>query len=383
MPPTDADVMIVGAGAAGLSAGGALKQAGIEATILDSDDRIGGSWARRYERLHLHTVRRFSGLAHHPIPRSYPRYVHKDQYAGYLADYAEALQLRVELGRRVQAVRPSENGLWETVTEQGERRVTPVVVIATGHYNEPVVPRWPGLDDYTGRVVHSKNYSSGRDFAGEDVLVIGIGNSGAEIAADLVEQGASRVAIAVRTIPPIMPRDLFGLVPVQLLGLALTPLPAPRLLDRMGALARRVAIGDLGRYGLGKAEWGPFTARRPAVIDVGFLKQLKGLKIDVRPSPKRFTADGVEFADGREERFDAVIAATGFDSGLRRLLEVPDAVGDDGRPRFRSGRATLHPGLYFIGFDETTRGVLYEARRDSLRLAREVRRYLNGRATPA
>ena len=213
--------------------------------------------------------------------------------------------------------------------------------------------------------------------------MVGIGNSGAEIAADLVEQGAGRVAIAVRTNPPIMPRELFGVVPVQLLGLALTPLPAPRLLDRAGALARRAAIGDLSRYGLGKAAWGPFTARRPAVIDVGFLKHLKGLEIDVRPPPARFTADGVEFVDGREERFDAVIAATGFESGLRRLLDVPDAIGDDGRPRFRSGRPTPHPGLYFIGFDETTRGVLYEARRDSLRLAREVRRYLDGRPTPA
>ena len=383
MPRTDAEVVIVGAGAAGLSAAGALKRTGIEATILDGDDRIGGSWARRYERLHLHTVRRFSGLAHHPIPRSYPRYVHKDQYAAYLADYAEALELQVKLGSRVQTVRAAGDELWETVTEQGERRLFPVVIVATGHYNEPVVPCWPRLDDYTGRVVHSKEYSSGKDFAGQDVLVVGIGNSGAELAADLVEQGASRVAIAVRRVPPIMPRDLFGVVPVQLLGLALTPVPAPQLLDRMGAMARRVAIGDLGQYGLGKAEWGPFTARRPAVIDVGFLKQLKALEIDVRPPPERFTADGVEFVDGREERFDAVVVATGFDSGLRRLLDVPDAVGADGRPRFRSGRATPHPGLYFIGFDETTRGVLWEARRDSLRLAKEVRRYLDARATTA
>jgi len=387
MRPTDSkgapQVVIVGAGAAGLSAGGALKRLGVEATILDKDDRIGGSWARRYERLHLHTVRRFSGLAHHPIPRSYPRYVPKDQYAGYLEQYAEALRLRVELSRPVRAVRPGDDGLWETVSEEGERWLAPVVVIATGHYNEPVVPRWPGLDDYTGRVVHSRDYASGRDFAGEDVLVVGIGNSGAEIAADLVEQGASRVAIAVRTSPPIMPRDLFGLVPVQLLGIALTPVPAPRLLDRAGALARRVAIGDLSRYGLGKAEWGPFTARRPAVIDVGFLKHLKSVTIDVRLAPERFTADGVVFADGRKECFGAVIAATGFDTGLRRLLDVPDAVKDDGRPRFRSGRPTPHSGLYFIGFDETTRGVLFEARRDSLRLARAVRRYLDKRATPA
>ena len=137
------------------------------------------------------------------------------------------------------------------------------------------------LDGYTGRIVHSRDYGSGRDFAGEDVLVVGIGNSGSEIAADLVEQGAARVAIAVRTNPPIMPRDLRR-VPVHSSASA-DPASRAGLLDRAGTLARRAAIGDLSRYGLGKAEWGPFTARRPAVIDVGFLNHLKGLEIDVRP----------------------------------------------------------------------------------------------------
>jgi putative flavoprotein involved in K+ transport len=378
----DAQVLIVGAGAAGLSAGAALKRKGIEPTVLDRDDRIGGTWARRYDRLHLHTVRRFSGLAHYPIPRTYPRYVHKDLYATYLKEYAEALQLCVELNHPVRTVRPVD-GLWETVSEQGERRRSPVLIIATGHYNEPVVPRWPGMDDFAGRVVHSLDYVSGREFAGQAVLVVGIGNSGAEIAADLVEQGASRVAIAVRTPPPIMPRDLFGMLPVQLLGIAMTPIPAPKLIDRAGSAMRRIAIGDLGKYGLGKAEWGPFTARRPAVIDVGFLQHLKSLEIDVRPSLERFTPRGTVFVDGREEEFGVVVAATGFNTGLARLLEVPDAVRANGRPRFRSGRTTPHAGLYFIGFDETTRGVLFEANRDSKRLAGTVRRYLDGLATPA
>src|SRR5437667_3856792 len=235
MRPIDADgsarVVIVGGGAAGLSAGAALERKGIEAIVLDRDDRIGGSWARRYERLCLHTVRRFSGLAHHPIPREYPRYVPKDLYASYLQQYAQAFRLRVELNRTVRTVRPID-GLWETVSEEEERWRSPVVIIATGNYNEPVLPRWPGMNDFAGSVVHSRDYVSGREFGGRPVLVVGIGNSGAEIAADLVEQGASRVAIAVRTSPPIMPRDLFGVMPVQLLGIALTPIPAAKLVDR-------------------------------------------------------------------------------------------------------------------------------------------------------
>ena len=137
----------------------------------------------------------------------------------------------------MQTVRAGGDELWETVTEQGERRLSPVVIVATGHYNEPVVPRWPRLDDYTGRVVHSKEYSSGKDFAGQDVLVVGLGNSGAEIATDLVEQGAASVAVAVRTPPPIVLREMFGGVPVRLLGIALTPLGMPRVVDRVGAVA--------------------------------------------------------------------------------------------------------------------------------------------------
>jgi putative flavoprotein involved in K+ transport len=377
MPRTEPAVVIVGAGAAGLSAGAALKRQEIDAVLLERDERIGGTWARRYERLRLHTVRRFSGLAHRPLPRSFPRYVPKDAYADYLQQYAEAFGLRVELNRPVQTIRPAEGGLWEIAPLEGPPLRSQVVIVATGNYNEPVLPEWPGMNGFAGRIVHSSEYRSGRDFAGRAVLVVGIGNSGAEIAADLVEQGASRVAIAVRTSPPIMPRQLFGVLPVQLVGIALTPIPAPGLIDRAGAVARRVAIGDLSKYGLGQAAWGPFTARRPAVIDVGFLKELKARKIEVRPAFERFTPSGVVFGDGHKEEFDAVVAATGFSTGLARLLEVRDTLRENGRPRFRSGRPTPHAGLYFIGFDETTRGVLFEANRDSKRLARAIRSYLD------
>lgn len=383
MRPTDASseaqVVIVGAGASGLSAGAALKREGIDSILLEKDHRIGESWARRYERLRLHTVRRFSGLAHYPIPRTYPRYVPKDMFATYLREYADVFQLRIELNRLVQTVRPLDDGLWETVIDAGRPVRSRVVIIATGSYNEPLLPSLPGREGFTGRFLHSSQYVSGREFADQAVLVVGIGNSGAEIAADLVEQGASQVAIAVRTPPPIMPRDLFGAVPVQLLGIALTPIPAPRLLDRAGAAMRRMAIGDLRKYGLGNARWGPFTARRPAVIDVGFLEKLKEFEIAVRPDVDRLTAKGVIFSDGSEEEFNAIVAATGFDSGLARLLEVAN-IAPAGRPRFRSGRPTPYPGLYLIGFDETVRGVLFEANRDSKRLARSVRRYLNRRA---
>ena len=381
MPPSDDEsaVLVIGGGAAGLSTAAALARRGIDSTVLERDDRIGGSWARRYDCLRLHTVKRYSGLAHYPIARDRPRYLSKDQYASYLREYSEALALDVSLGEQVDAVRPDPGGGdgldWQVRTNRGMRRAA-VVVIATGHYAEPHLPRWDGADEFMGRVLHSSDYVTGASYRGQKTLVVGLGNSGAEIAADLAEHGAASISISVRTTPPIVTREMFGVVPVQLLGIALTPLGMPRMIDRCGAVLRRFAVGDLTPYGLGRAEWGPFTARKPAVIDVGFLKQLKQRRVTVRPDVSRFEATGVVYADESREVIDVVVAATGFRTGLDAILQVPRVVDDTGRPLFRSGRPTSTPGLYFVGFDETVRGHLFEANRESKQLAVEIGRYL-------
>ena len=374
-------VVIVGAGAAGLSTAAALSSRGVDALVLDRDVRIGGTWARRYERLHLHTIRRFSGLAHHPIPRSYPRYLSKDEYASYLAGYAERFRLRVSLGESV-----PQFVLLTPQTSSGRSRPrdrtlgSEIVVVATGHYAEPRVPSWQGIDEFQGRLLHSSEYRTGREFEGLRALVVGLGNSGAEIATDLVEQGAASVAVAVRRPPPIVTRELFGIVPVQVFGIALMPLGIPRAIDRIGAKLRKRTVGDLRPYGLGEAAWGPFTARRPAVIDVGFLGVLKSGGVTVRPALERLTRDGVEYADGSSEAIDVVLVAIGFRTGLEDLLrDVPDVVGDDGQPLARSGKPTSAPGLYIIGFDETIRGHLFEAHRESKRLARTIAQSLRSR----
>jgi putative flavoprotein involved in K+ transport len=371
-------VVIVGAGAAGLSTAAALTRRGVDALVLDRSDRIGGSWASRYERLHLHTIRRFSGLAHHGIPSRYPRYLSKDEYAAYLGEYAERFALRVALGEDVTAIHPApgEGHTWEIDTAQ--RTVeTQVAIIATGHYAEPQIPSWEGIHEYEGRLIHSAAYRSGREFAGSRALVVGLGNSGAEIATDLVEQGAASVSVAVRTPPPIVTREMFGVIPVQLFGIALMPLGIPRTVDRIGATLRKRAVGDLRPYGIGDAAWGPFTARRPAVIDVGFLEVLKARQVTVRPALARLDQRGVEFADGSSSEFDVVVVATGFGTGLETILRsVPGVVSEDGQPLARSGQSTAASGLSFIGFDETIRGHLFEARRESKRLARRIARSL-------
>lgn len=111
------------------------------------------------------------------------------------------------------------------------------------------------------------------------------------------------------------------------------------------------------------------------MIDTGFVKQLKQGRILVRPRIAQFDTRGVANLDGSREAVDVVVAATGFRTGLEKFLQVPEVIDDIGQPRFRSGGPTSAPGLYFIGFDETICGQLYEINRESKRIAVEVERY--------
>jgi hypothetical protein len=260
-------------------------------------------------------------------------------------------------------------------TSRGTRRAG-VVIVATGLYAEASLPAWEGVAGFAGTLLHSREYTTGAAYRGQNVLVVGLGNSGAEIAADLAAQGAGSISVSLRTPPPIVTREMLGIIPVQLLGIALSRVGMPRVIDRIGAALRRISPGDLTAYGLGQAAWGPFTARKPAVIDTGFVKQLKQGRILVRPRVARFDSRGVVYVDGSRQDVDVVIAATGYRTGLEKILQVPEVIDDSGQPRFRSGGPTPVAGLYFIGFDETICGQLFEINRASRRLAREVAHYL-------
>ena len=312
-------------------------------------------------------MRRYSGLPFHPVPATNPRYVPSKSYARYLADYARRFDLDVRLEEPVRSVRPAEPG-WIVETDREWR--SRALVIAMGRHNVPRLPEWPGTSDFRGRLLHAHDYSNGYPFAGRRALVIGIGNSGAEIAADLVESGAAQVSIAVRTPPPITSREIAG-IPVQLLGMFFARFP-PRFVDRLGRGLRRIGTGDLRPYGLGEEQWGPFTARRPPVIDVGFLAHLKGGRITVRPDVARFTRGGVVFVDGAEAHVDVVVAATGYTTGLTQILDVPGVLDARGHPVAEMGR----PLLYFAGYAESPRGQLYESARAAPRLARRIERDL-------
>ncbi|HEV2018681.1 MAG TPA: NAD(P)/FAD-dependent oxidoreductase [Gemmatimonadaceae bacterium] len=371
----ESTVVIVGGGASGLSAAGALQRRGITAVVLEEDEVLGGTWARRYDRLHLHTVRGFSGLAHYPIPRRYPKYLSREEFVAYLSEYARHFDLRVVTGCPVQNVRIESDrpSSWVAATPRGDWH-SRVIVIATGQYRIPIMPNWDGREKYRGSLVHSSSHTSAFPYAGKRVLVVGAGNSGTEIATDLAEHGAPHVALSIRTPPPIVPRDPFGM-PVQRTGILLSFLP-PAIADRLARLTARIVLGDLTRHGLPTPEWMPYSARRIPVIDVGFVNAMKQRLVQIRPALSRLTATDAVFEDGSAEPFDAIIAATGFSTGLSELLETKDVLNDSDEPIELSGQPTACPGIFFMGYTHSLRGHLFEANLASRRLAGNVERYL-------
>jgi cation diffusion facilitator CzcD-associated flavoprotein CzcO len=214
------DVVVIGAGPAGLAVGACLRQAGLDFIILEKERQLGSSWRRHYERLHLHTIKRYSSLPLLPFPKDYPRYVPKDLMIKYLDNYAQHFDLQPHFGEAVRSVHRADED-WSVETESSTVRARSVVV-ASGYNADPVSRSDAGLERFKGKLIHSADYRNAKPFAGQSVLVIGMGNTGAEIALDLAEGGA-RPTISVRNGIHIVPRELFGL-PIQVVAMLATKL---------------------------------------------------------------------------------------------------------------------------------------------------------------
>jgi len=365
------DVIIVGASAAGLSVARCLEAAGRSPLVVDAASDVGTMWRNAYQRLHLHTPRAASGLPFLPMPASYPRYPSRQQVVDYLEAYVATLQRPPQLARRATHIHREGDG-WIVETPQGPLSAR-AVVVATGNTRVPLVAHWPDEDSFGGEVIHSSAYRTGANYRGKRVLVVGFGNSACEIAIDLVEQGAAPT-LSVRGPVNIIPRDLFG-IPIVSLGLVSKLFP-PRIADAINAPLLRLALGDMTRLGFRRPPYGPIEQivvhHQIPLLDIGTVALVRSRAIAVRPGIARFTADGVVFDDGREEKFDAVILATGYRAALGDLLaDVPDVLDVEGTPLV-SGAPTAAPGLYFCGFTITPGGTLRSIGREARAIARDI-----------
>ena len=215
------EVAIIGAGPAGLAAAACLKARAIAYRLLEAGPELGSSWRRHYQRLHLHTVKEHSALPGLPFPAHVERYPARELVVAYLEAYARHHGLNVDCG--VSLIRATRvDGGWSLTTSAGELR-SRTLVLATGYNRVPHQPSWPGQGEFGKTVIHSCMYFNGEPFKNQRVLVVGLGNTGGELALDLLEHG-SQVALSVRGPVHVVPRD-FLRQPLQVTSIRTSFLP--------------------------------------------------------------------------------------------------------------------------------------------------------------
>jgi indole-3-pyruvate monooxygenase len=366
--------LVIGASAAGLATAAELRRRGRAFEIVEAEDVVAASWRGHYDRLHLHTPKAFSALPGLAMPKSWPRYPARDHVVEYLELYQKQFDLQPHFGETVHRLE-RVHGAWDATTSNGVWRADNVVV-ATGRARVPVRPTWPGMDEYRGDLLHSSEYRNGDPWKSRPVLVIGFGNSACEQALDLVERGA-KVHLAVRSPVNVLPRDLFGVLPVLPLGIVMRRLPT-RVADALAWPIVRMTVGDVTKAGLKKLPYGPNTQmahdHRVPLLDIGTMKQIKQGCISVHGDLDRFVEDGVVFADGLQVALDAVILATGYRAAIGDFLVGWESVCDSSGTPTVSGAPTALAGLYFCGMYVSPAGMLREIALEATRISTYVDR---------
>ncbi|MER7824241.1 NAD(P)/FAD-dependent oxidoreductase [Streptomyces sp. NPDC096097] len=377
-------VYVIGAGPGGLAVAAALRARGVRAVVVEKSDGVGASWRRHYDRLRLHTTRRLSALPGLAMPRRFGRWVSRDDVVRYLEKYAEFHELELVTGVEVTRIEPAPEGQgegegeggWILHASGGRELSAAAVVVATGFNHTPALPDWPGRDTYEGRLLHAREYRNPQPYAGQDVLVVGVGNTGAEIAVDLVEGGAARVRLSVRTAPHIMRRSTAGW-PAQRSGILVRRLPA-RLVDRLGALVAKASVPDLSAYGLPRPTTGLYSRVKQGSIpvqDVGLIDAVRSGTVEPVAAVEAFEGAEVVLADGSRITPDAVIAATGYRRALEGLVGHLGVLDERGRPRTHGARSPEQArGLYFTGFSNPISGMFREMAMDAEKIAKAVAR---------
>jgi Flavin-binding monooxygenase-like len=249
-------------------------------------------------------------------------------------DYVVRQRLRLRLECEVTEIARADRG-WALTSTDGEVLMASALVVATGNYREPAMPRWPGIEAFRGRVVHSAEYRNAWPFAGQDVLVVGTGNSAADIAVQLSRDPDRRVWLAARTPPHLVRRSTFG-VPADAFGVVLASWPVA-LVDRLGRWLRALTYGDLSAHGFASPPQGIYSTvlssgRIPTLADE-LLAEIRAGRIEVVAAVEALTDTEVRLADRTTLALDAVIVATGFTRGLRALFADDTIVDADEHPR--------------------------------------------------
>jgi cation diffusion facilitator CzcD-associated flavoprotein CzcO len=365
----ETQVAVIGGGPAGLASAGELRRRGVDAVVLEQSDEVAPSWRTRYDRLRLNSSRPFSKLPGARYPRGTDIFPSRDDMVRYFEDYATRNRLEVWLGTRVERIDRHADS-WLLRTSKGDVGADHVLV-AGGHERQLFIPDWPGRERFQGRLIHSGEYRNPDSFQDDDVLVVGPGCSGMEIAYELATEGARRVRLAVRTPPNILIRSPIA----PLLARMMMKLP-PKRADRIMSWVRRRMLGDLTPYGLPIPEEGVFSRLRrlgvaPAIVDMHTIEAIKDGRIEITAGVESLDESGAILADGTRIEPDSVIAATGYRVGLEPLVGDLDVLDERGVPRVLEGEAL--PGLRFLGYRHVPAQIDYMGRL-AKRTAKEIAR---------
>ncbi|MEO3789630.1 ArsO family NAD(P)H-dependent flavin-containing monooxygenase [Nonomuraea sp. B10E15] len=347
--PRPADVVIIGAGQAGLAAGYHLRRAGADFVILDAQQVPGGAWQHAWPSLRLFSPAQYSSLPGRmmPIPAGggYPDAAH---VVAYLTDYEQRYRLPIIRPATVRTVRRA--GARLAVESSAGTWHARIVVSATGTWWRPFVPHYPGMRDFRGEQVHTAGYRGPEPFHGRRVLVVGGGNSAAQILAELSQ--VARTTWATLRPPRLLPDEVDG-----------------RALFDLATRRHRATLAGQHPVGAGGiADLGDIVAVAPVreARDRGALK--------AEPMFSGITTTGVAWADGSTAAFDAILWCTGFRPALAHLaplrLRGPSGlIGTDGT------RALAEPRLHLLGYGDWTgpaSATLIGAGRTARRLAGEI-----------
>ncbi|ORV14908.1 pyridine nucleotide-disulfide oxidoreductase [Mycobacterium celatum] len=377
MPSDDLQVVVIGAGPAGLAVARQLgHQHGVRALVLDRAAAPAISWRRRYDNFRLNTNGFLSHLPGQRIPLTAGRWPTKEDMVRYFDHYVARQDIALLLGCEVHRV-DYAGGAWQLDTSKGEIRTT-AIVLATGNYSAPTIPGWPGLAGFTGELVHSGNFTNAWPYRGRDVLVVGAGNSGADIAVQLADDGARRIWLAVRT-PPHLVRRAIGPVPSDIFLELFAHVPA-RMVDPLIGRLNRLMWNDLTALGFSRPPLGlkatvETRGRIPTLADE-LIDMVRAGRVHVVAAVKAVESDRVLLADGTSVAPQAIIAATGFRTDLDGLVGHLGVLDEQGNPR--GGFAShLGDGMFAIGYGIPPNGPLRAIRLAATPLASEVAAYLS------
>lgn len=308
-------VAVIGAGFVGLGMMGALSRYGIAFDAFEADDDLGGNWYHGvYDTAHIISSRKTTQYGDFPMPESYGDFPSAANMLDYFHRYAEHYDLRphIAFNTLVEHIAPAPEDCWEITLSTGEKRIYGGVVICNGHHWDCRFPDYPG--NFTGEIIHSKQYKQPDQLEGKRVLVIGGGNSACDIAVEAA-RFAQSAHISMRRGYWFMPKTFLGRPIVEFIH-PLIPVWAQRLFIRM---VIRLTFGRYEDYGLQKPDHRVFE--KHPTINSQLLYFLKHKEITPHPDIACYDGDIVEFVDGVREPFDLIVCATGYHLSIPFLQE--------------------------------------------------------------